>query len=836
MASASSKLSVESPSQGLNERSLEALDWPQLIEALRERAATSAGQRACGEDLFAADLQSARARLRELGEVLALAERGASLQLGGIEDVQVHVQASVKGDILDGEVLLAIGHTLESLARLQRQLQEHAAECPSLAEISRGIQPLPDLAAWLVSSFDARGELSSSTWPELRSLRSRKASLHEKIGATLGELRRDERVEAALQDDFLAMRNDRYVLPVKVQHKSSGLGIVHDASGSGQTVFIEPFEVVGMNNDLKLADSELRREELRILRDLSERVSMLSADILSSLAIAVRLDLLAARGRLAEDLEATLPELSETPIIALNRARHPLLVLRGIEVVANDIALGGEAEGGLASCGLVLSGPNTGGKTVTLKTLGLAALMVRAGMALPCDKGSVVGWFPRVLTDIGDAQDLQDDLSTFSGHLLHMRQILEALESSTEPGLVLVDELAAGTDPVQGAALARALLEAFIERRALVVTTTHYPDIKALSSGDGRFLNARVEFDPDSGGPTYRLASGLAGSSHALDVARAMGLPEPLLAAARGFLGEPAARVEDVLSDLERAAGAAAQQREEAELDRKEAAEELEKLRGERDELLRRSRGIETQLRAEFEEEVRGYRDAVRGALKQLRERADEASAERARQRIAEGANRLREVLSSGTPRPQADRIDPDQLSIGDRVRVASLGKDATLVSAPGGRARVVVDVDGLRVEVKVTELERARTAPAAPSKGLGRSSSATASVKGRKARSGAVRAGSEPGPALDSAWRSPALTLDLRGERVDDALEKLDAFLDQQMAASQPFAFVLHGHGTGALKAAVRQALRSSPYVSQFAPGNRSQGGDGITVAQIQS
>jgi DNA mismatch repair protein MutS2 len=827
--------SAEIGASTLQLRSLEALDWSLLVEALAERASTVAGARACSSDLFAADVGEARELLAELGEVLVLAELGTGPQLGGIEDVSSMLAASVKGEILSGESLLAIGHSLEALARLQRQLQEHVDDTPRLAEISRGIEALPDLAAWLISSFDSRGELSSSTYPELRSLRSRKASLHEQIGSTMDALRGEERFDAALQDDFLAMRNDRYVLPVKVQHRATGLGIVHDASGSGQTVFIEPFEVVGMNNDLKMADSELRREELRILRDLSDRVALLEAEIRRSLSTATRLDVLSAKGKLARELEASVPELREEPMLKLLSARHPVLVLRGLEVVANDISLGAGAGGREGQPrALVLSGPNTGGKTVTLKTVGLAALLARAGMAIPASEGSEMGWFPQVLTDIGDAQDVQDDLSTFSGHILHMSEMLESLRDRVGPGLVLVDEVAAGTDPVQGAALARALLEAFLAHEGLVITTTHYSDVKALSSVDSRFLNARVEFDGEAGQPTYRLSPGLAGSSHAFDVAEKVGLPVDILDAARGFLGADAARVEEVLAGLERDAGKAEREREAAQKDRALASESLEDVRRERDELLRRSRQVESELRAEFEEEVRGYREAVRGALKQMRERDDESSAERARQRIAEGAARVRQTLAAGTPLPESDRIDVAALQAGDRVRVSTLGKDATVVTPAAGRPKISVDVDGLRIEVKTSDLERARSS--APSKKAASKEKKRSANKsgggGRKARAGHDY---EPNPDFETAFRSPTLTLDLRGERVDDALDRVDAFLDERVMRGDAFGFVLHGHGTGALKAAVRKNLRSSSYVRDFAPGNRSQGGDGITVVRLK-
>ena len=376
-----------------------------------------------------------------------------------------------------------------------------------------------------------------------------------------------------MQDDFVAMRNDRYVLPTKVQDKRSGLGVVHDTSGSGQTVFIEPFEVVELNNDLKMADSELRNEELRILRDLGERVALVAPDIRRSLDAAATLDELRARAVFASDLGCVLPEILETPVLRLLAARHPVLVLRGTEVVPNDLCLG---EGPSA---MVISGPNTGGKTVALKTMGTLALMVRAGLTVPAAAGSAVGWFPLVLTDIGDMQDIQGDLSTFSGHVLSLVQIFEAIDQTPANALVLLDEIAVGTDPVQGAALGRAVLEALLERQAVVATTTHYPELKALSAADPRFINARAEFDGDQGRPTFRLGFGRPGSSHALDVARRVGLPASILERARQHLGPQGLEVEDLLTALETQVASARRDRDETKKAREHAEAALEGVR-----------------------------------------------------------------------------------------------------------------------------------------------------------------------------------------------------------------------------------------------------------------
>ncbi len=814
---------VRAERQPIAERSVDSLDWQRILDALTERASTRMGQERCAALPFFDDVVAARHALAEAGEWMALIEAGRAPSLGGIEDVRPLLDGAAKGEILSGPELVSFAHTLEGLDRLHRRLGDCADVAPRLLHQSQRIHPQPDLAAWLIGSFDARGELSAATYPQLSSLRSRKAKLHSSIRDTLERLRGEDRFTGALQDDFLAMRNDRYVVPVKATSKRAGLGIVHDASGSKQTVFVEPFEVVDLNNDLKMADAELTAEERRILRDLSERVALSAADARRSLDAAAHLDVVAAKAALGTDLRANVVQVPDAPVLRLKTARHPILELRGLDVVPNDIALGG------AHAALVLSGPNTGGKTITLKTLGLAALLVRAGMPVPADPDSEVGFFDRVLTDIGDQQDVEGDLSTFSGHVLCLCEILDALGDGDGDGgrgaLVLVDEIAVGTDPVQGAALGRALLLALLDRGALLATTTHYPELKALAATDERFLSGRVEFDADEGRPTYRLVIGKPGSSHALDVAARVGLPDVVLEQARAFLDPTAQGVEDLLAGLQTELVTAREAAAAAVVDREQAAAELEQAHRERAELKRRLRDAEKTVRADFEKEVRDYRAVVRGAMRQLKEATSEQDVERARQRINEGAAAVRAAMGDLAPLPAARQtLDPSALKPGDVVRVASLGKDASVVSKPDKRGRLSVDVGGMTVQVKASDLLPAR-APAA--------AAAPRPVEVRRANAAEEEVAATGDPS--AAFRTPDNTLDLRGERVDEALDRVDAFLDDASLRQRAWAFILHGHGTGALKAAVRKHLRHSDYVERWDRGNRSQGGDGITVVKLK-
>ena len=803
----------------LAKRSLRSLDWELVLEALAERASTSSGQQLCATLSLLETVAEARLALERVGEMMSLRADGRAPSFGGIEDIAAQLRGAGKGEILPASELVRVANTLDGLARLHGQLTEVAERVERLYAVAQGIRPLPDLASWLTASFDSRGELSAATYPQLTALRSRKAKIHGRIRETLDNLRSEDRFDDSLMDDFTGLRNDRYVLPVKAQHKNQGLGIVHGTSGSGQTVFIEPWEVVELNNGLKLADAELQQEERRILRDLTERVAIVAPAVQASLRAAVALDVVAAKARLADDLGATVPTVLDRPHIDLKSARHPALVLQGIDVVANDLSLGETARA------MVLSGPNTGGKTIALKTMGLAALMVRAGMAVPADEGSAVGWFDRVLTDIGDLQGVQEGLSTFSAHVLSLVEILEDVDSRPGAVLVLIDEIAAGTDPVQGAALGRAILTGLLDRDVVLATTTHFSELKALSTADDRFASARVEFDADAGRPTYRLTVGRPGSSHAIDVAARVGLPADILARAREHLDPTAASVEGMLSGLEGEVARAREARQAAAADRATAAAELQAVRAERDALKRRQRELERDIKVAFDGEVRGYRDTVRAALKQMREAATEAAAERARQRISQGANAARERLTAwGEDVPGVDRLDPAEVAVGDRVRVVSLGKDATVVEAPDRKARLTVEVGGMRLQISGADLERPRSA--APT---------------AKKQAGAAR--SRPRPPVevlsndttDNASRGAANTLDLRGKAVDEATLAVEQRLDDAAMAGEPFVFLLHGHGTGALKAALREWLKGSSYVESYAAGQRNQGGDGVTVVQLK-
>jgi len=805
---------VDTPS--IQERSRAALDWPRLVEALVERARTRLGQERCGQLRLVRDPDAARRRLRQVTQMRE-ATRESAAPFGGIHDVRDPVARCRKGEILDGRVLLEVADTLAACAALRRFFAGSRAEVPDLRTVAEEIVPLDELQSRLAASFDRQGELSTVTYPHLAELRGRKAQLHGSIRERLEDLTSTETWQGALQEDYLTQRNDRYVVPVKVQARSMDLGIVHDTSGSGQTVYVEPREVVGLNNKLKMADAELRREELAILGSLCESVALWGEDVLRDLGAAAELDAIGARARLAADMDACEPRIDEDAGLDLRSARHPLLVLRGLDVVPNDLRVREPCRA------LVLSGPNAGGKTISLKTLGLCALMVRAGMHLPVETGSSIGLFPHLLADIGDQQSVEQDLSTFSGHVLALRTILETLQEDDGDALVLIDEIAVGTDPQQGAALAAAVLHSLVDRGAVVAATTHFAPLKALAETDDRFVNGRMEFDPDALRPTYRLTVGHPGRSYALDIARQLGLPAEVLARAEARLEPTDLELEALLASLEQER--ADVRRQMAETEARTEAAEAARADAERraKELARRQREVREELVEEFDREVEGYRASVRGIIRELQRQPSLSAADRGRRRIAKGGRELRGKLADAAglrARPEGERLDWGAAQVGDPVRLLAGDREAELATLPDGQGRLEVSVGGLRVRCKIRDL--------GPPRGGG---SKTAPARPRPAP--VVSAGAAPAD-MDAAIRTSDNTLDLRGERVDEALARVDRFLDEASMRGDAVVFILHGFGTGALRKAVRAHLKQSPYARKSRAASPDQGGDAFTAVAL--
>ncbi len=819
-----------SVAQSITAKALEDLGWPTLVDHWAKRCATSRGEAIVRRSVLFDAIEEARERVLEVSEARGLFVRAARLPLGSISDIAASIERVRKAAALDAPELVAVATTGKALARLRAHLREHAAIAPKLSARSEAIADLGHVFHPILEAFDTDGKLVDHASDALGPLRRALAGIKASLVKRMEELLTDERFAPYLQDSFYTQREDRYVLPVRTDGKGFVRGIVHGSSQSAATLFIEPEEIVELNNRMKLAEAEVADEERRILTQFSSWVAEEADAFMQSLVAAETLDVIAAAAIMAEDSVSAGPILDETPRVGLLHARHPLMLLADRRCVANDVTVG-------ASQTLLVSGPNAGGKTVALKTVGLAAVMARAGLHLTAESGSVIGWFTQIATDIGDAQNLEQDLSTFSGHMVNLRELL----SLAAPGmLVLIDEIAVGTDPDQGAALAQAVLEALADKGVTGIVTTHYERLKALAApqldvgatADGppqRFANASVGFDLERLEPTFRLHLGAPGSSGALAVAKRMGIATPVVERARELLGAAGTRVEELLASV-------ADQRRRIEEERAALLAELEAAESDRAAMrLQREKTA-----ARFEKQARVAHGEALSALRAARREIDEVRKEvRAKAAVAT-ADDLRDITRKlVTPSTAVAQHEPKRnLPPGTPATVATLIPGAHVIVPKLGRCEVVSPPADGKVEVRLG-LMRATVSIADV---LMDSHRAARRADRDREKAEAETDGKPQGPSVVLINGVPAggratartidSTIDVRGQRVDEAVSNVDRFLDESLMASRDTAFIVHGHGTGALRQAIRTHLATHQGIEKFRPGEPSEGGDGVTVA----
>ena len=800
---------------------LAALDWNELTARLAAAADSPAGRALCLALPLAADAREARKRMAAVAELATILRTGEVPPRLDAPQIDAALASAEKAVVLGADELRPIG-VLVSIAEQARRffLRDWPVPVPEVAALARELDPPLGLARAVDDTFDAAGEIRDSASPELERLRAERNSLQERARGAIEELMRADEYMSVMQDQFFTIRAERYVLPLKASAKSLGLGIVHDTSRTGETVFVEPTALVAVNNRLKVTELDIRRESRRILEALTADVAALADPLRRTAAVLAALDVRLAGARLGLAYGGSAIAIVDEPIVELHGARHPILALSHQEVgdvVANDVALGGTQPPIL-----VVSGPNAGGKTVLMKTVGLAALMARAGLLVAADPRSRVGFFDDVRADIGDRQSVVGDLSTFSGHLANVAEILKPA-TGTGPALVLLDELMAGTNPDQGAALARATAEALASRKALAVITTHYDSLKALGESDAQFANAGMQYDLGELRPTFRLVIGAPGRSYAFDIAARMGLPASLLERARALAGSSSVGLEALLARLEAREASLVVQTERLAAAEAEATAAAEAQRQAAATLAARERELRVNARAAAEAAIAEARAALKAIVRQAQEAGTGRAAEAARgdiDRVAAGVHDSLPAAETATPQPAAESWKP-----GMRVFVERMGAEGVLADVPDARGRARVTLGKLTVDVAADELRPA----AAPARRMERARRAEARAETGQAAGG--------GGADSLALVSPGSgrTLDLRGQSGDEALAALDAFLDRAALAGETHIVVVHGHGTGALRKRVRAHLDGSPYVARWAPGTSRQGGDGASVAELR-
>ncbi|MFT4979296.1 MAG: DNA mismatch repair protein MutS2 [Myxococcota bacterium] len=795
---------------GIDDRTLETLDWAAVLHALSGHARTTLGQAAASQPDFAATRPEAVARYAAVAEVSRLElQEGLSIPTGAISDITETLDLAGGGQVLENAQLIDVGHCMVALARLRRWIDGQREVAPTLRALVEPISVDAELMDILERSFDEAGQLSERMYPQLSEYRARIRALSSKIQTVLNDLLTG-RLSGMVQDRFITERSGRYVLPLRTGYRR-GVGIAHGTSQSGETVYVEPLEVVAHTNELKEAEAALERELRRILAELSRAVAHEIEPLLTSLDAAVDVDLAVARARLGAAWRGTVPEIGVQGTLLLRAARHAVLHLRGVDVIGNDLSIS------QVSPGLVLTGPNAGGKTIALKTLGLAALMVRAGLPLPVAEDSRADFFPHIFADIGDLQTVEGDLSTFSGHLTALKGVLA---DSGRGSLVLLDEVGMGTDPSQGAALAQAVLQTLVDTGAQVAITTHYSRLKDLPSADARFRIGAVRFV--DGQPTYHFDLGLVGESHALAIARRLEFPAPVLERARLLLDAGERRVEELVARLEeeQATLRADQQR----LKKAEAeAAELQKILDHRlDRLEQQRQRLEREHAADFQRRIQQTEVDVKALVAALQADPSLKKAGKTLQQI----RRLRDRAAPRAPSTsEAPSPVPSDLSVGQRVQLRSLGSRG-VVSRVFGNDRFEVTVGQMKMKVDLDDLVEGEPIRQHRDR-----------AEERRKRQALAATVSELPQEVEQAFvsvRTDANTCDLRGHRADEALDKASLFLDGMVLRNESCVYILHGHGTGALKTAIRSWLPRAKQARRWRAALPHEGGDAFTLVEL--
>lgn len=786
---------------------LKALEWPTLLDRIAAHCVSEPGAQRVRSMQPADTLPQAEQRATLSAELLALTAQGQALSVTRFSDVSEPLGRAAHGGTLSGAELVQVKSMLFVAEKLRGLSRQQSESFPGLAAALNSDASLERLRSRLELSLDDVGALKDTASKALENARQRARKARDALQARLQQSLRAH--AKLLSGQYYAEREGRYVLPVRADAHQRVEGIVLGTSNSGGTLYIEPRETTPFANQLKLSLSEVEREEERLLGELTSSVARKADAVFEAMEACINGDLLSALSRWAKTADAHVIKPGRDPELELLKMRHPLLIDGTRSVVENDMGVcGGRA--------LVISGPNAGGKTVTLKCLGLATWMARAGIPIPAAPQSRVGWFGQVLADIGDEQSLERSLSTFSAHMTKIARILEISNSET---LVLLDEVASGTDPEEGAALATAVLEALTEKGTAVAATTHYERLKECATREGPFDNASVGFDFDRMLPSFRLARGVPGPSSALLVAQRFGIPEPVLSRARAALPEHARSREEVLKRLER-------ERVALETERADLRERLNRQAEQSAELEREKQRLMASAEHELSRETRSLIAEVRQARAQVRDtrtrlnkrrmkpeelRRAEREVSRAASTVAWGGGVDQHLTEA---RAETKSLEPGALKPGVGVRLRRLASVGTVEAAPE-RGQVRLRVGGLRMTVPLTDIDSIVHAHG-PAPKMGKAQKLS-SPPNRRSEAVAVR--------------TPSNTLDLRGARVDEAEDRVDGFLDRMLGEGITVGFVLHGHGTGALKSRVREHLGGSRFVAHSRPGDSDEGGDAFTV-----
>jgi DNA mismatch repair protein MutS2 len=795
----------------MNEKALSTLEFYKIIARLAEYAEFSASAELARQLRPTSDLEEARQRQQATAEARHILSLDTDVSLSQAQDIRPQVGLAHRDGVLEPGDLLAIKNTLIVSRKLHRVLENLAEETPHLWELGARLPFGLGLVDQISKTISNRGEVLDSASEKLANIRREMKITYERMMSRMQRFLTDSRTASMLQEPIITQRNGRNVLPLRAEFKGRIKAVIHDQSASGATLFIEPLAVVEWNNRYRELELSERDEVRRILAELSHAVAQHAVVLEEMVEVMASLDLALMRARYALDIGATEPELAPFregngrhpgSTIRLYQVRHPLLDPQS--VVPIDVDLDKK------TYALVITGPNTGGKTVSLKSVGLLVLMAQSGLQIPAQTGSVLSVFDDVFADIGDEQSIEQSLSTFSGHVTNIVEILKKADSHS---LVLLDELGAGTDPQEGSALARSVMTHLLDRSITSLIATHYPELKAYAHTTEGVLNASVEFNLESLQPTYHLTIGLPGRSNALAIAERLGLPADIIECARAEINPTDLRAEDLLDEIHRQRDLAREARQAADAAQREAenlrndlAERLDQIEDERLSTLDKARQQGERELARFREELERLRRQLVQARQPL-EAVDE---------VEQVVEALEDEVDEPIVRKEPEkpvRQPKGPLRLGEKVHLRSIDQDAVITAM--GEEEIEAQVGRLRIRarrsdvVRKGEAEEELEAPFRP-------------------KSGKLK--------VPTAVDSPGVELDIRGYRVDEGLDALDRYLEKAYMAGLPFVRIIHGKGTGRLRESVREVLGGNPHVERFSSGERTEGGEGVTVAHLKT
>ena len=793
----------------MNQKALETLEYKKIIAQLKREMGSAASAKLADELTPLTSEKIIKEELRSTTEAVDLIVRKGPLPTGGLYDIREALLLAKKGGSLTMRQLLEVQNVLGISSEVVAFMHDDAL--PELKYIGEMVDLIVEFTALekeISRCILTEDEMADNASPKLKDIRR---SIHQQNQAIKNKLSRiitSSSNKTYLQDAIVTMRDGRYVIPVKQEYRSFFPGMVHDQSKGGATLFIEPQGVVELNNKLRELEVEEQLEIARILAELSSRVAEHYREIRSNLELLTKLDFIMAKGKLSCKMHASEPKIDADGELRLISARHPLIEYK--KAVPVDIRIGGDYRT------LIITGPNTGGKTVSLKTAGLLVMMAQSGLHIPASHASTLPIFGEVFVDIGDEQSIEQSLSTFSSH---MKNIVSIIDKASYDSLVLVDELGAGTDPTEGAALAIAILERFYDSGALTMATTHYNELKKYALATSGVENAAMEFDVETLTPTYRLLIGVPGKSNAFEISKKLGLSESVIERASEHIKHGDMEFENVISSIEDDKRKAAADRLDAESMRAEIEERLKKLEEKEKAISEKRADIIAEAKREARELLRETKSAVKDVQKDLRRlqksgahtNLNTGALEKSRRKINEAEDLVSEKV---VKQVNSEPVSADTLKIGDRVKLLTIGQNGTILSLPDEKGNLMINIGALKVKARLQDLML---------------------INEGKDRKPQAKSSSKYGSLLRSKSSSVSASINVRGKNLEDALADVEKYLDDVYMAGLDMVSIIHGRGGGILKDGIRQMLKRKKYVDSYGAASYNDGGEGVTVVRMK-